>query len=347
MRSSPIPALLAALAVGVLGFGVGLLVDFDDPEAEQSAVRAEGMVDRDSMIESEPAGAGSGPDDGGNDPDDEGAAAPTTTASASAGGGAATDPNLGDDDAPAEPSEAEPPADPDSGSGDDPAAGAGDGTVVFTPGPGGLGGPVPAADEALAMAQVLSESIILPSDCGLPLDEPASLPNSDRSYRSGVHQGIDFICEETGRSVWAALPGRVVVARGGFTEPVPEDRSAVLGTAGAVGHTPPWTLAMLFGNFVVIDHGVVDGVGHVVSVYAHMAEVDPALRTASTVQTGALLGEIGNTGTNAAATNNGNLRSLHLHWEIYVDGVYLGAGLNETETRQLYALLFSSSLAGS
>ena len=39
------------------------------------------------------------------------------------------------------------------------------------------------------------------------------------------------------------------------------DIDAVLGVAGSIGRTPPWTLAMLFGNFVVLDHGAIEDVG--------------------------------------------------------------------------------------
>jgi len=180
----------------------------------------------------------------------------------------------------------------------------------------------------------------LPSDCPLPLDDPASLPNSERSYRGGTHQGIDFICEERGRTAVAALPGRVVLANDTYVDATPEDRNALLAEAQALGRTPPWTLAFLFGRFVVLDHGVYPGTGHVVSVYAHLDHVDPAIRPGQMVEAGTPLGEIGNRGTDAGATGEANPRSLHLHWELYVDDVHLGSGLDATDTRTLYAELF-------
>ena len=195
--------------------------------------------------------------------------------------------------------------------------------------------------DPIAVAHLLADTIVIPSDCGIPLDEPASLPNSERSYRNGVHAGIDFICSVTGRTAVAALPGRVVMARGDFTEPTVADRNAVLDIAARTNQTPPWILAMLYGNFVVIDHGIVDGVGHVVTIYAHFERLADGLRTAETVEAGDPIGIIGNTGTHADAANNDNLRSLHLHWEVHVDDLYLGYGLDASATRSVYATLFS------
>lgn len=199
---------------------------------------------------------------------------------------------------------------------------------------------LPTFEEAAAIADALSPTIVLPSDCGLPLDEPASLPNADRAYRNGVHQGVDFICLEPGRDAVAALPGRVVVAVRDYVDATPDDRDAVLAIAAELDTTPPWTLTMLYGNHVVLDHGIIDGVGHVVTVHAHLQSVDPALSTGAEVAVGARLGEIGNLGTAPAAEDVDDPRSLHLHWELYVDDQFLGAGLGVDDTRDVYQRLF-------
>ncbi len=182
--------------------------------------------------------------------------------------------------------------------------------------------------------------LTLPSDCGLPLDDPASLPNSPRDYRGGVHQGIDFICEETGRQAVAALPGRVVVANNSFVDPTPAERDAVLQTAKELGYTPPWTLAMLYGRHVVIDHGIIPGVGHTVSIYAHFEQINDAITPGAQIDAGTPLGIIGNTGTAPAASGAEDPRSLHLHWELHVDDTYLGAGLTPEATSDLYEGIF-------
>jgi len=202
----------------------------------------------------------------------------------------------------------------------------------------------PNAEEALAMAATLAADIALPSDCGLPLGVPESLPNSPREYRTGIHQGIDFICMRRGREAVAPMPGRVLVAIGDYADPTPAERSAVLSITAETGSTPPWTLAMMYGNFVVLDHGVIDGVGHVVSVHAHFDSLDDAIAPGAMVEAGQRLGEIGNKGTNAASQGTERPQSIHLHWELYVDDLYLGAGLGYSDTREIYRTLFAEVL---
>ena len=205
----------------------------------------------------------------------------------------------------------------------------------------GVGSPAdPSGRDWHGVAQALSSRIQLPSDCGLPLGEPGSLPNADRSYRGGVHEGIDFICLERGRDAVAAMDGRVVMANDHFEDPTPSDRSAVLEIARNLGYTPDWTLAMMFGRFVVIDHGVIEGAGHTVTIYAHFQQIDPSIRPGQTVRAGRRLGEIGNRGTETAATGGDRPRSIHLHWEIHVDGAFVGSGLTASETNAVYASMF-------
>lgn len=194
--------------------------------------------------------------------------------------------------------------------------------------------------EALTVAELLAPNLTIPSDCGIPLGIPISLPNSPREYRSGIHQGVDFICRDTGRSALAALDGRIVMLVSDYIAPIPEDRSALLSVAQQIASTPPWTLAMLYGNFVVVDHGVISDVGHVITLYTHLDSIDPAIRVGKFVTAGTRLGEIGNLGTEAASTGYTNLNSLHLHWEIHVDNLYLGMGLDSQETDEVYRVLF-------
>ena len=54
---------------------------------------------------------------------------------------------------------------------------------------------------------------------------------------------------------------------------------------------------MLYGNFVVIDHNDLSFFGHVVTIYAHLHEVDPGIRLGQTIPAGQRVGQIGNQGT--------------------------------------------------
>jgi len=191
----------------------------------------------------------------------------------------------------------------------------------------------------LALATALGP-VKLPSDCPLPLGIPEDLPNAARAYRGGVHEGIDFICGEYGRTAVAAMDGQVLVADDSFVDPTPDQRLEILNIAKQIGHTPPWTLAMLFGRFVVLDHGIKPGVGHVVTIYAHLNKIDPAIVPGHHVNAGDRIGEIGKAGTESAGTGEVRPQAIHLHWEIHVDDHFLAEGSSSSETSAIYAELF-------
>ena len=48
----------------------------------------------------------------------------------------------------------------------------------------------------------------------------------------------------------------------------------------------------------------------------------------------------GNTGTYAGASRSTHTQ-LHLHWELHIDGHYLGVGLSDADTRAVYTALFA------
>ncbi len=224
------------------------------------------------------------------------------------------------------------------------------GSFAPRPGPAGPGTLTPSGhrpldepiplDQALEAATRLSGDMVVPSDCrAVPLPWPSALPNAPRAYRSGTHQGVDFGCPRLGQPAVAALAGRVVMAAGDFEDPSPQARSRLLDTASALGATPAYTLVMLYGNYVAVDHGIVDGVGHVMSLYAHLDALDAGIRPGLWVEAGQSLGTIGNSGTYAGAS--GSQAQLHLHWELHIDGHYLGIGLSDADTRAVYTALFA------
>ena len=196
--------------------------------------------------------------------------------------------------------------------------------------------------EALQDAARLSAGIIWPSGCMSPLPHPDLLPNAPRAYRSGIHQGVDFRCFARGHSAVAALDGRAVVVVANYEDPESDNRDQLLEIAAQLDATPPYTLLTLYGNYVVIDHGIISDVGHVVTIYAHLENVDPGIQVGETVQAGQQVGEIGNRGTHAAA-NGDFYTDPHLHWELHIDNQYLGAGLSAEETRDVYTVLFSAA----
>ena len=198
----------------------------------------------------------------------------------------------------------------------------------------------PAADEQRAVAAVLRDVIASPTDERCPLTLGfGQLPGAPRQYRNGTHQGIDFGCGAAGRSGFAIADGTVVYLVDDYDDPTVPQRELLLQQAAVAGFTPHWTLVMLYGNVVVIDHGDIAGAGRMVTITAHLEQVDPEVTLGSTVRQGQRLGELGNRGTNASALGiRGDADpSLHLHWELFIDNWFLGSGLDGGTVTELIA----------
>lgn len=196
----------------------------------------------------------------------------------------------------------------------------------------------PAFETQLAVAEALRPALASPTDPRCPLVRSAGqLPGAPRAYRNGTHRGIDFGCGAADRSGHAVADGTVVYLVNDYSDPSVGDREALLQTAGFAGFTPHWTLVMLYGNVVVVDHGVIPGAGRVVTITAHLESVDPTIQLGGSVVRGQRLGELGNRGTNASALGIRGAAdpSLHLHWELYIDNWYLGSGLDPLAISQL------------
>lgn len=198
----------------------------------------------------------------------------------------------------------------------------------------------PDADTQRAVATALRPLLASPTDARCPLVLGyGQLPGAPRDYRNGTHRGIDFGCGAADRSATAIADGTVVYLVDNYEDPSVPEREALLQQAGIAGFTPHWTLVMLYGNVVVIDHGDIAGAGRVVTISAHLEEVDPAIEIGGVVTQGQRLGELGNRGTNASAQGiRGDADpSLHLHWELFIDNWYLGAGLDSATVTELIA----------
>ncbi len=199
----------------------------------------------------------------------------------------------------------------------------------------------PSAEEQRAVAQALRDVIASPTDerCPLVLSS-GSLPGAPRTYRNGTHRGIDFGCGTADRSGYSIADGTVVYLVNDYEDSSVAEREALLEQASIAGFTPHWTLVMLYGNVVVIDHGEIPGAGRVVTISAHLEEIDRSISIGGRVLRGQRLGELGNRGTNASAEGlrGASDPSLHLHWELLIDNWYLGSGLDAGTTVEVIAM---------
>ena len=155
----------------------------------------------------------------------------------------------------------------------------------------------------------------LPIDgVALPTD-PLLLPNSEREYRAGWHEGIDFPAPN-GTPVRAVADGVIVRIDRDFIDWDAESERIALFEAVQLGYTPTATLDRIRGRQVWIDHG-----HGIVTRYAHLLAVsDRAI--GQTVAAGDVIGTVGSSGYPEGGP--------HLHLEVRVGPSYLGDGLSGT-----------------
>jgi len=165
---------------------------------------------------------------------------------------------------------------------------------------------------------------------------PNLLPGAPRAYRNGKHEGVDFTCQY-GTPIQAAKSGYVIFVGKNNVDTPRNYRERLLGLAKMFYQTPPEILELLHGRRVILDHGVV-GRYWVVSAYSHLSEIKTNLKTGDHVSQGDVIGYVGNSGTSSAGTKNG----AHLHFEIRVNGHYLGEGMSSMEAGSFLEAILNS-----
>ena len=161
-----------------------------------------------------------------------------------------------------------------------------------------------------------------------------SLPGAPRHYRHGVHQGIDLYAYPNGlpvttdTEVLAARDGVVIRADTDYANPTQAQMDQWLATCRQKGYTPEDILDHLRGRQVWLDHG--DGL---ITRYAHLSSVADGIRVGAQVAQGQVIGTVGNSGTPASLYDAGV--EVHLHFEIWLDGHYVGQYLSTVEIRRV------------
>lgn len=160
------------------------------------------------------------------------------------------------------------------------------------------------------------------------------MPNAPRTYRDGIHEGVDFYGVDNctaigaGTPVLAAKAGRVIRADHSYVDLTPQ--------ALAVMRADPTSEASFDafrGRQVWIDHG--DGI---VTRYCHLDGIIPELQVNDMVAQGTTIAYVGESGTPGSVESPGT--EFHLHWEVRVGDSYLGAGQDPAQVRALYLALF-------
>lgn len=183
--------------------------------------------------------------------------------------------------------------------------------------------------------------LVMPCE-GVPIPKRASrLPNAPRTYRSGVHRGIDFF-SNWGTPVRSVAEGVIVRSDISYEEVPALFREDILARAAQLERTPSDIFnAILLGQAVFIDHGFNLFPGfRAITIFAHLSHIDPKMIPGYRIKAGEVFGKTGNSGTKPSTL--GTRDESHLHWELILQDAhgeyYFGQGL---PYEQLYPALKS------
>ena len=169
---------------------------------------------------------------------------------------------------------------------------------------------------------------------------PRSYPGARRLYRYGVHNGLDLYGLDVaglgiGSPVRAVADGVVIQADNGYVEMTPAQYEAAIARTAYEHRTPPEMEDLFLGQQVRIEHRA-----GVESRYSHLGGIARGVSESLPISRGETLGAVGVSGTSSGAYGTGG--GAHLHFEIWVDGRYLGQGLSLEETMRLWRWLFGA-----
>lgn len=171
---------------------------------------------------------------------------------------------------------------------------------------------------------------------------PGVFPGARRLYRHGVHQGLDFFHDPGGGThvavntpAIAAACGKVIRADVNYRDMDARQYNKIMSECAASQYCSEANEDLFRGCQVWLDHG-----NGLVTRYAHLNKARADLRVGMPIDAGELIGYIGYSGTGENQPGKG--KHPHLHFEIHLDGHYLGYGLTPAETISLYQKVFSS-----
>lgn len=169
----------------------------------------------------------------------------------------------------------------------------------------------------------------------------SSLPGAPRTYRKGVHEGIDWYGGETtgvpitrNTPVLSMADGVVVRADHQYREMTTEERQRLLALGRQNnGQTPQYVLDKLRGRSVWVQHD-----RGVMARYVHLDRIPENIKVGQKVKKGTILGYVGNSGTSDGA--KGNDQGLHLHLDIFIYGQWFWGQYTIKERRMILERVF-------
>lgn len=171
---------------------------------------------------------------------------------------------------------------------------------------------------------------------------PGVWAGARRLYRHGVHKGTDFFHDpgcgtivETGTPVYAVDAAKISRADADFQDMDAGTYGRVIGQCRNQHTCSEKNEDLLRGCQIWLDHGQ-----GLVTKYAHLDKIRAGLRPGMKVARGDLIGYVGVSGTGENLP--GRSKHPHLHFEVWLDGKYLGWGLTPAETIGVYEDIFGT-----
>ncbi len=190
-------------------------------------------------------------------------------------------------------------------------------------------------DERLTSHALPLKDIIFPDDENM-------IPGSQRKYRNGVHKGIDFFNRKNGDGESVALSkldnilatqAGVVVRADHDYQPMTKFEYEEITTYNQT-HPVTYVDRDFGGRQVWINHE-----NGIMTCYNHLSSINSTIKVGHRVKKGESIGNVGNSGLSGEAL--GNSERIHLHFEVWVDGEFLGKGLKPIEIKKLFQFFFT------
>ncbi|WP_000296933.1 M23 family metallopeptidase, partial [Leptospira interrogans] len=176
---------------------------------------------------------------------------------------------------------------------------------------------------------------------GLISSFDSQLPNAPRTYRNGVHKGIDIYKKKEldGQirnlnfqdEIISPADGIVIRADHSYSPMTLSDYE--YHTTQSQKGTVTYVEKDFGGRQVWIDHG-----HGVMTSFNHLSSIHKNIKVGEKVKQGESIGTVGNSGLLEEAKNISD--NIHLHFEIWVDGEFLGNGLPPAQVRKLLQFFF-------
>ena len=175
-------------------------------------------------------------------------------------------------------------------------------------------------------------------------DDTYSLPGAPRTYRNGVHKGIDFRHKynSNGEKEPLDFTDKVVASQAGTVIRADHDYQPVTlkqyeEQLDVIKSYPVTYVTRDFGGRQIwIDHG-----NGLMTSYNHLSSINRRIKPGKKVKKGEVIGTVGNSGLSGEA--RGTDDGIHLHYEIWYKGEFLGKDLSTEQLKKALYYFFSYS----